>query len=780
MIISKKIESVLFENSIQAPKTISVSRILFAVTFLWLMAAVSSPVKAEHIIGGVITYECLGYTNNNPASNSRRYRIIMKVYRDCRGSGAGFDSTPGAFPAHTTIYRSDRPTVPVRVFSFARPTETDIDPNPGNLCVVVPPNVCVQEGVYVEEIDLPILPVSYFISYQRCCRNATISNIQDPARTGATYSVEITPEAQLTCNNSPVFDNFPPIVLCANEPFAFSHSAIDRDGDSLVYAFCAPFLGGGPDDNTPRSPNGTAPDPDQAPPYQTISFLAPNFTEQAPLGITSDLTIDPATGLIQGVPRVIGQFVMGVCVREYRAGQLISTIRRDFQLNVSSCDPVVEASLGLDSLNANGEYIVQSCGGTVVSLINESRDTQYIEGYRWEFSIAGNQQTVLNTRDVTVDFGAPGTYTGRLILNPLGDCRDTADLSITILPEIQAAFTLVGDTCQTGPLQLQYQQAVGLATPSTWQWQFGDGGTSTNRDPLHSYTQPGDFTIRLQVESAEGCVDTTSRSFRYYPVPPDLEIRADIGQGCQGQQVSFASNSPVSPTGYLRQWDFGDGQTATGSSPRHIYEQAGTFPVSLRIQAPNGCVALAQLAQPIAIAEAPTANFTFDPERPSAVNPTVQFTDASTNAFTWQWDFGGLGAATEQDPVFTFPDTGRYVVTLLAGHPSGCVDTARQVINVVSLVAVYFPNAFSPNDDGVNDVFRGEGSFGTIQRDFQFQIWSRWGDLIFQTNDPNGAWDGRVNNYGELCPEGVYLYTVTYRNEMGKLNRFVGTVALLR
>lgn len=92
-------------------------------------------------------------------------------------------------------------------------------------------------------VELPIINENYLIVWQRCCRNSTITNIFDPLSIGATYTIEIHPEAQRTCNSSPRFINFPPTVLCVNAPFQFDHSAFDKDGDLLIYEFCEPLEG---------------------------------------------------------------------------------------------------------------------------------------------------------------------------------------------------------------------------------------------------------------------------------------------------------------------------------------------------------------------------------------------------------------------------------------------------------------------------------------------------------------------------------------------------------
>ena len=177
-------------------------RLLFFSLFLLL----SGKALAAHIVGGGITYECLG-----PSGNGIRYRFTMKVYRDCASNGAQFDNN-----ARIAIY-SGTYQVNSLFASFGAPLGDVVEiPLNNPDCIDNLPDLCIQEGNYTWERILPISNQSYFIEYQRCCRTNAITNIFDPGGTGATYYVEITPNAQQLCNNSPVFNNFPPIVICNN------------------------------------------------------------------------------------------------------------------------------------------------------------------------------------------------------------------------------------------------------------------------------------------------------------------------------------------------------------------------------------------------------------------------------------------------------------------------------------------------------------------------------------------------------------------------------------
>ncbi|MDH3651386.1 MAG: hypothetical protein OEQ53_17000, partial [Saprospiraceae bacterium] len=185
-----------------------------------------------HIIGGEITYECLG---------NGRYRFVMKIYRDCRPQQ---QAAPLDDQAAIAIYRGSSNLI--ASLNIALESSSFVDP-PDLPCLIPPDNLCVEEGIYQWEFEFSDWPTtqSFLIVYQRCCRNNTIANIATPQQVGATYAIEITPEAQAVCNNSPVFNEFPPTVVCVGNIINFDHSARDAEGDSLVYEFCSPLKGGG-------------------------------------------------------------------------------------------------------------------------------------------------------------------------------------------------------------------------------------------------------------------------------------------------------------------------------------------------------------------------------------------------------------------------------------------------------------------------------------------------------------------------------------------------------
>ncbi|HNG90828.1 MAG TPA: hypothetical protein PK858_11510, partial [Saprospiraceae bacterium] len=342
-------------------------------------------------------------------------------------------------------------------------------------CVVNVPMVCVEKGTYIFERELPVDDVdSYFVVYQRCCRNNTINNIIDPGSVGATYYAELTPAAQKACNNSPVYTNFPPIIICAGYPLNFDHSATDADGDLLLYSFFAPLAGGGPILTFPgvNSCNGAIPTPPCNPPFDEVVFTAPTYKPDNPMGGNPQVTINGITGLITGTPTIQGQFVVGIKVEEYRNGVLLSVLRREFQFNVTDCTPTLYAEIKSDSVAGPKSYVVQSCGDFTVDFINQSKPRTNVETQEWEFDLKNGTVFKSKEWDASVSFPAIGTYTGILRLNPGSQCADSAYITVNIFPEIKADFSFDYDTCVAGPVAFT-DLSTGNGIIDRWAWTFG-------------------------------------------------------------------------------------------------------------------------------------------------------------------------------------------------------------------------------------------------------------------------------------------------------------------
>jgi gliding motility-associated-like protein len=181
----------------------------------------------------------------------------------------------------------------------------------------------------------------------------------------------------------------------------------------------------------------------------------------------------------------------------------------------------------------------------------------------------------------------------------------------------------------------------------------------------------------------------------------------------------------------------------------------------------------------IVIDPSPVANFTFSPQDPDVFNPEVTFTDLSQGADQWFWYLEDPYTAQEPNPIHAFRDTGFQEVRLIVTHPLGCQDTAVQVVDIQPKATFFLPNAFTPNDDGLNDVYKGKG-FTDGMKSFELNIWNRWGENVFSTDDPQQGWNGRFNNQGQPVPQGVYFSRVAYTPPRGAPVEIKGTVTVIR
>ncbi|MFN0176842.1 MAG: HYR domain-containing protein [Saprospiraceae bacterium] len=428
--------------------------LIFALLFL-----AAGELFATHIVGGGMTYECLGNSGNG-----KLYRFTMKVYVDCINGQVSFDD-----PANIAIYRgTELSNTLFDDFQIALGSVEDITVNEPD-CIDNLPEICVQEGIYTFERVLPTSNLSYFIVYQRCCRTNAIANIIDPAGSGATYSVEITPLAQQLCNNSPVFTNFPPVLICNNYPLEVDYSVTDSDGDLLVYSFCAPYLGGG---NIGGGCNSPLPNPPCPPPFDLAAFTIPLYTANEPMAGNPVVQINPVTGVISGTPEMNGQFVVGVCVQEYRNGQLLSVTRRDFQFNVTPCAPQVTALVEYDELAGPSQYIIRQCdGSTSVTIVNESLPLANIQTFEWTFDLNGTIFQNNTDFDLTVNFPDFGIYNGILVLNEGLDCGDTAFIQVELYEP--ASLDLGPDILVCDDSTIVLDAGAGFVS---YQWQDGSTG----------------------------------------------------------------------------------------------------------------------------------------------------------------------------------------------------------------------------------------------------------------------------------------------------------------
>lgn len=192
-----------------------------------------------------------------------------------------------------------------------------------------------------------------------------------------------------------------------------------------------------------------------------------------------------------------------------------------------------------------------------------------------------------------------------------------------------------------------------------------------------------------------------------------------------------------------------------------MYEEPGEYTIMLSVTSPSGCTAVQTFNDFVEIRDGFEVDFEFTPERPTIQNNNVTFVGSSDEPGEFFWSFGDGDNGFGQTTIHTYQDTGLFDVTLLVRDNTGCTDTITKPIFISPIVDLQFPNAFTPDGDDKNDLFFGKGDTQLISN-YELLIFDRWGKVVFQTQEPDIGWNGKLNNTGQLLPLGVYSYLSTY------------------
>jgi len=318
-----------------------------------------------------------------------------------------------------------------------------------------------------------------------------------------------------------------------------------------------------------------------------------------------------------------------------------------------------------------------------------------------------------------------------------------------------------------------------------YNWYFGDGTFLRNvTDPEpHDFQNAGEYTVELIAYGSNGCQDTVSQTV----VIVEAYILVDYDSsyaGCSPVKATFTNKSENAE---WYSWDFGDGTVSSEENPSHLYEVPGTYVVELR--AGNGTSVQVSRKHTVVVYPIPEAGFTVAPAEVYLPDADVNFYNQSENGDTFKWVFGDGNADEAFETSHQYTEEGVYDVYLHVESEMGCSDSLWQVgaVTVKQKCDLLFPNAFTPAENEISGVYQPDipevtnDIFHPVYEniiEYNLQIFDRWGELVFESNDVNEGWNGFYK--GVLSKQDTYVWQVEATCLGGRRISDSGSVTLMR
>ncbi|MBI2281291.1 MAG: PKD domain-containing protein [Bacteroidetes bacterium] len=426
-----------------------------------------------------------------------------------------------------------------------------------------------------------------------------------------------------------------------------------------------------------------------------------------------------------------------------------------------------------------------TCYGIANSFTDNSTvSSGTITNWDWDF---GDTQTS-NIEDPTHDYLIEGIYSVELIVTTNNSCSDTIvknNIEVWPLPDVN--FTTI-PVCLNNITQFTDTSTVSnlytVNTNETWAWDFGDGvGVSNIQYPNYMYASDGVFMTTLTVTTDRNCSNFITKPVTVYPLP-EADFVADNPSDCSPVEGILTNLTTISGISTITQWDWdfnGDGITDNnGENPFYSFSNPSRtsikdFTIRLIATSNFGCKDTLTKNNYIYSHPNPLASFSYWPNEVTIVDKELTFSDQSIIATTWEWDLGDGTTSDLQHPIHEYADTGYFLVALTIENQYGCRDSTQKYIQIKPIYAVWIPNAFTPNNDFINDYFSVDG-YGILQ--LQMSIYNKWGELLYESDELAPKWDGTYK--GDVVEEGVYVYKLRVYDILFEWHDYIGKLNVVR
>jgi len=320
--------------------------------------------------------------------------------------------------------------------------------------------------------------------------------------------------------------------------------------------------------------------------------------------------------------------------------------------------------------------------------------------------------------------------------------------------------------------------------PYGYSWSAAGPGGMFNPTVQSQYVFPDattsycvDVTDACETPMVDGCVEVVIPEL----VDPAFEV--DTLGGCYPITIAFEGLATNPEFIASEHWTFGDGSESTAlGGTYHTYIEEGLWDISHTVVTVDGCIFNAFEPAYLVTYDSPVAEFAATPWQSAVPLTYFEFTEYAYNESSYAWDFAGLGTSVEPNPSFTFPEevSSEYPITLVVQNEWGCTDSIAHTILVQESFVLFVPNMFTPDMDGLNDAWKITG-IDVDESDFIIQVFNRWGEVIYQSNDIHEAWVGDVDHGTHFAANGTYMWRVETKSlATGERKEVLGHVTIAR
>jgi len=412
-------------------------------------------------------------------------------------------------------------------------------------------------------------------------------------------------------------------------------------------------------------------------------------------------------------------------------------------LNVS---PTPQSNAGVDQLVCPGEEV--SIGSPLVN------------GYAYNWTPPGplDNPSLSNPIAILENYTNQIQVTQFIVTTTLGNCSSTDTVDISVQPLPQASWDSPEGQCLQGnSFDFNLSGNFGAGANINWNFgQFGSPNTSNLPSPQDvSFSTIGVHIITMQL-SDWGCNSPIyTDSIELFPMPV-ANFTAQNVEGCLPLNVTFTNlSSDIGNPTYG--WDMGDGFQMNGFIPVHAYNESGNFSVNLTVTTAQGCVSQYTAHSAVTVYPQPQAGFSVNPHVLTTAFPKAVITDESQGAISWVYTLGDGNTVYERNFAHNYLVDGDYTITQRVTNQYGCSDIAIYQLKVEPVMTFFIPNAFTPEGNGTNEIFK---CYGLNIEDFRMEIYTRWGELIFESNDIDVGWNGHKFNDESRAMSQMDVYAV--------------------